>query len=181
MRLILFAILTISISCSADEIRIFENEMLFYVAPVGFDLKISNDPGSRFKPVLDFAHFNEQGFKDFGYKIFLNKVAPSILTTDKEKEDLLRYDCEEHRTSSVEQAVIIKKIKGDNDVFMCSFTDKNIPADVTVPRGQFRHISIAFIKEGHFAYTTVVYSNELGSEFFDDLFTTLHSLKVREF
>lgn len=180
MRLIIIAVLIISLPCSADEINISENEVLSYFVPEEFDFQISQNPDSGIRPALDFAHFNDQGVKDFGYKIFLNRVDPAVLNTDKEKEDYLNLNCLEHKASSVEQEVIIKKHPGDNDVFICSFTDKNIAADAEVPLGEFRNISIAFVKEGNYAYTTVVYSNETSGALFDKFLSTLYSLKVSE-
>lgn len=180
MHIILFFILTISFSCAADEISLSNKDSLYYVVPDGFDLKISDESDAGFKTVLDFAHFNEQGVKDFGYKIYPHKVDASILTTDKEIEELLRFDCEKHKASSVEQEVMINKYSGGNDVLICSFTDKRIAADAEVPLGEFRNISIAFVKENNFAFTIVVYSNELSGELFDELLATLFSLKVNK-
>jgi hypothetical protein len=161
-----------------DEIRISRSELLTFSMPKGFDFQPSRDPTDR-SLVLIYSHSDDGGSKDFSFRIFVNKVSAEQLSTEREKREFVAVDCEEYKEASVEKTVRIKKYKGNADVYYCSFTDASIPSTSKLRPGQFRNISIAFVREGEFAFMAVAYSNAIEGTLFNQFLNTMSSLNVK--
>lgn len=177
-KFVLLAGLLIPSLVMSDEIKISDTETLSYEMPEGFSFKVSKDPDDGFRPALKFSHFGEDGFKDFGFKIFVDKGDENQLNDDKSKIEFVTVDCKEYQGGSVEQKTTVKKHSGSTDAFYCSFTDASLVNAKELMPGQFKNVSVGFAKDKAFAFTAVAFSNEISGSKFSAFLNTLSSLKV---
>lgn len=174
-------LMVVSAICSGDELSISDNEILSYKLPEGFRFKIAQDPDDQFRPSLKYSHYGKNGFKDFGFKIFLYKIKQdevNDLKTDQQKSDFLAVDCKGYEKGSVEKKTTIKKYVGHAGVFYCSYTDASLAGMADIPLGQFKNVTVALAIRNNFEFLAVAYSNSVKDELFGDFMQTMDSLKV---
>lgn len=169
------------LSCSAsfaDQVALSKTETLVFAKPADFRFEVAREPDDEFRPSLKFAHFGKDGIKDFGFKLFINKGHEGELTREAEVRDFAAEDCEGFKEGSVEGRVSMQRVPGANIGYYCTFADASMAGNARPAPGEFRNISVGYVKSGLFGFNVMAYSNETQGPLFSALLSTLASLRI---
>jgi hypothetical protein len=165
---------------AADEVPISKTESLFFTKPAGFTFEVAREPDDAFRPSMKFSHFGKSGLKDFGFKLFINKGREGELASEAEVKEFAAVDCEGYKEGSVEGRVSMQRVPGANVGYYCAFTDASMPPNAAPLPGQFRVVSVGYVKSGAFGFNVIAYSNEKSGPLYSAFLATLASLKVKQ-
>lgn len=177
-KIIFLALYAFSCNSSAEDIRLSETEMLHFEKGDFFQFSIAKDPDDGFKPSLKFSYFGDEGFLDFTFKVFSQKVLEQGSVDAVVVKSAVTQMCEKHAVGSVERIPTILPIAGIETGYYCTFTDASIPDNMPPMPGVFKKMILASFVTEDYVFFTTGFSNTTDDPMFNEFHSILRSFKI---